>query len=568
MNNTEAFELKSESIESLPIINHFFNRLDLDEYLKCAMPDADPSNHIMPHTSISILLRNMAISRMPVYGFNKWVSAYDPHLFNITSEQLEHINDDRFGRALDQLFDTDRASLMTKIVLKAIHEFDLNMDQFHNDSTSITFHGNYKNAVGKKVRGKETLKITHGHNKDHRPDLKQLVFDLTVTSDGAVPIHYKGYDGNRTDDTTHIENWDTLCKLKGSPDFVYVADSKLCVSDSLKYINGKHGFFITVMPRTRSEDKWFRDYLVNNDVIWNEIYKIKDPRKKTNPPVVWRMMESPIPSNEGFRIVWVWNSKKAIKDQKSRQRIIDKAISGLKGLQERLQKPRCRLKKKESIYEEAEKIIKDVGASDWFDIEVIEKTETTHKQEKRGRPGPNTRYVAMKNISFQVNWNVKRESVARVAWSDGIFPLITNCYDMPLKDILDKYKYQPKLEKRHEQLKTVYGVAPVLLKNVTRIEPLLFLFFIVLLVQSLIEREIRLKMKEAGVAEIPIYPEKRQCTSPTTDKLLDLFANVQRHHLYDNGIFIKTFSPTLTEVQTLVLDLLEMPQGVYSEYTG
>jgi hypothetical protein len=31
--------------------------------------------------------------------------------------------------------------------------------------------------------------ITWGHNKDHRPDLKQLLFTLTVSSDGAVPVY-------------------------------------------------------------------------------------------------------------------------------------------------------------------------------------------------------------------------------------------------------------------------------------------------------------------------------------------------------------------------------------------
>jgi len=58
-----------------------------------------------------------------------------------------------------------------------------------------------------------------------------------------------------------------------------------------------------------------------------------------------------------------------------------------------------------------------------------------------------------------------------------MFPLITNCDDISLKEILEIYKYQPKLEKRHEQFKTVYGIAPVLLKNITRVEALLFVFF-------------------------------------------------------------------------------------------
>jgi len=76
--------------------------------------------------------------------------------------------------------------------------------------------------------------------------------------------------------------------------------------------------------------------------------------------------------------------------------------------------------------------------------------------------------------------------IAFDARSDGMFPLITNCEDLSLVEILDKYKYQPWLEKRHEQLKTVYKIAPVLLKSVTRIEGLLFVFFLAMLIQALI----------------------------------------------------------------------------------
>ena len=563
MNNAESLELESETIDSLPIINHFIDRLGLDEILKCAMPHADISNHIMPYTSIGMLLRNIIIGRLPIYGFKEWVTLFDPQLFNLKPEQVDYINDDRIGRALEKLFDTDRASLMTEIVLKAVREFGLKMDQFHNDSTSITFHGGYEDANGDKKRGKVTLEITRGHNKDHRPDLKQLVFDLTVTSDGAVPIHYKGYDGNRTDDTTHIETWDTLRELKGSPDFIYVADSKLCVSETMRYIDGEDGFFITVMPRTRSEDKWFREHIIDNKMLWHEVCRVQDPRKKKDPSEIWRMVESPIPSKEGFRIAWVWSSKKTEHDQKSRQNTINKAISGLKGLQKRLQSNRCRLKTKQAVSKKAEKIVEDAGANRWIDPDVVEKIETTHKQEKRGRPGPNTRYVAIGRNRFQVNWEIDNTNVKADACSDGMFPLITNRDDISLKEILEKYKYQPKLEKRHEQFKTVYGIAPVLLKNITRVEALLFVFFIALLVQSVIEREIRLNMKKAGLKSIPIYPEKRQCTSPTTDKVLNLFNNIQRHRLTDTEVLVKTFNPKLNEVQVFILDLLKIPHNVY-----
>ena len=70
------------------------------------------------------------------------------------------------------------------------------VDELHNDSTTITFTGKYKDANGDTKRGKKTVFMTNGHNKDHRPDLKQILWILTVTADGAIPIRYEACDGN------------------------------------------------------------------------------------------------------------------------------------------------------------------------------------------------------------------------------------------------------------------------------------------------------------------------------------------------------------------------------------
>ncbi len=69
------------------------------------------------------------------------------------------------------------------------------------------------------------------------------------------------------------------------------------------------------------------------------------------------------------------------------------------------------------------------------------------------------------------------------------------------------YKYQPHVEKRHEQIKSLYSVAPVMLKNVDLIESLLFVYFLALLIESLMEREVRNGMKKVGTESIWIYPE-------------------------------------------------------------
>ncbi len=152
--------------------------------------------------------------------------------FELQVEDLKAFNDDGFARALDKLYLADRASVMTEIVLNMIKEVDLALGRIHNDSTTVKAYGK---IPGTTITG---LKLARGTSKDHRPDLKQLVFSLSISSDGAVAVHYKTYSGNRTDDTTHIETWTEVSKIAQKSDFIYVAGCKVCTANQLGYFVG------------------------------------------------------------------------------------------------------------------------------------------------------------------------------------------------------------------------------------------------------------------------------------------------------------------------------------------
>ena len=139
-------------------------------------------------------------------------------------------NDDRLGRCLDALFRADRQSLMSDTSVSAIKIHNLLMTRIHNDSTTVSFAGAYKN------QSPAAIQLNFGYNKDHRPDYKQIVFGLNITEDGHVPISYQLFNGNQADVNTHIFNWDSLRKFLATEDFFYIADSKLCSEDNLHHI--------------------------------------------------------------------------------------------------------------------------------------------------------------------------------------------------------------------------------------------------------------------------------------------------------------------------------------------
>jgi transposase len=524
------FTLVTEKIGPLPVLGRYIERLHIDSMLSKHIPAGRSS--IPPAQCISLLVRNIIMEREPMYGIAEWSSAYMPSLLGVTYEQRASLNDDRIGRALDALYDADRGTMLTELVVGAIREFGIRMDEFHNDSTTVTFSGRYLDADGGYMRGKKSLSIARGHNKDHRPDLKQLLWTLTVSSDGCVPVHYMAMDGNTDDTSTHLAVWNAVRDLKESPDFIYVADSKLCVEDTLRYIDGQKGKFITVLPATRSEDGWFRQHIQSNTVDWKSAGAAG--RDCYGIPITFSVAESPIPSSEGFRIVWVWSSQKEKKDTSIREAAIEKAVSALRKLDKSLNSPKSRIRKRETVVEKADESIS--GAARYVSYEIAEEHASKFRQQSGGRPGRDTVYTKTVTSRFHVKVKMLEENIRFDAKCDGIFPLLTNCTELSAEDVLGKYKQQPMLEKRHEQLKTVYAVMPVLFKSIARIEAFLFVYFTAMLIQALIERQVRLSMKKQKIASLPVYSEGRKCISPTADKLLSAFSEVMTHHLLDRAV--------------------------------
>jgi len=125
------------------------------------------------------------------------------------------------------------------------------------------------------------------------------------------------------------------------------------------------------------------------------------------------------------------------------------------------------------------------------------------------------------------------------------------------------YKRQPQIEKRFEQLKTDFAVAPVLLKDVGRIEALFCLYFFVLLAEALLERELRQAMEREEIVALPLYPEGRPCRRPTARRLIDLFEPIQRHTLRTTQEEPITLTTELTPLHRKLLRLLGLSATIY-----
>jgi len=166
---------------------------------------------------------------------------------------------------------------------------------------------------------------------------------------------------------------------------------------------------------------------------------------------------------------------------------------------------------------------------------------------------------------FTITAAIDAEKVSYDAVTDGCFPLITNDTGMTGAEVLAAYHYQPNLERRNHLLKGPQDVAPVYLETAHRIEALLLCHFLAMLTEALLEREIRTAMRTAGLAGIPLYPELRNCPTPSAPRILEIFDDLACHQLINtDDQVVQTFQPQLTPLQQQVLDLLHIPASIYS----
>jgi hypothetical protein len=353
MSAEQPFQLASQALGALPILGQFLDRLGLEQVLERHLPDDDPRVLLAAARTIKVLVLNLCVEREPLYGIGEWARRFEAGALSLEPGEVALLCDDRVGRALDRLFDADRASLLTELTLRAISEFGVDCSQLHNDSTSITLHGEYLQADGRERGGQSTAAAKRGHNKEHRGDLKQWI-------------------------STQAPDWVEACRRPG--------------------------------------------------------------KRNGDPDLVWRVCPAPFPTTEGYRITWVHSSAKQHHDESARAERIDRARHALGELSERLAGPRARITTRVAAEEAAAALLSASGGERWVSVTVTETVEERYRQEKRGRPGNDTRYRKIAKTRYTLEVSVDAEQVRYDAASDGCFPLTSNDSELTDTQVLAAYR--------------------------------------------------------------------------------------------------------------------------------
>lgn len=408
--------------------------------------------------------------------------------------EASHLNQHKLGRALDTIADLGPDRVFLTVAIQAFRRQGVKVPQLQCDTTSHSFSGQYVDADGEPRKGllgdedPTEIIITHGYSKDHRSDLKQVVQELLVSSDGDVPLMLKVHSGNANDSIIMRER---IAQLKSSlvaaraEDLmpkVLVADSKFYAEATLKLAKNEGTAWISKVPETvklRAETlvaaldsrlPWTRSDLgkgmkyITSDVEWSGIKQR------------YFLIQTEASRNRAKKTI-----ERRIKKEGDELTKKLKALSKMAFFCE------------EDLRNAYEKTLASAPHHISMEFEILRDDGDT----------PNDHGTPLGSLKFRLGSHthlVNKSATSRAEQLQSCFVIATNAMDQEASDIIRAYLHdQQGVERSFRFLKdNRYFADAFFLKNPGRIAALMCVMTLALLLHALLQRSLRLKLKAAN----------------------------------------------------------------------
>jgi transposase len=165
------------------------------------------------------------------------------------------LHDYRLGQILEALFAAHLNRVFGAIALNALEVYAISTPWLHQDTTTITLYGAYEEEAHPGSQSQQAPerpvppRPAYGHSQDGRDDLKQVLLSLGVSSDG-LPLRMGVRDGNTSDSTETPVAIDECLAMGLGGIHGIVADSKAYCQRTLGLCLEKRVGLMTLVPRT------------------------------------------------------------------------------------------------------------------------------------------------------------------------------------------------------------------------------------------------------------------------------------------------------------------------------
>lgn len=549
--------MQIENLDHLGLVAGLIDELDLVELI-----DERIAPHCLEHVSAGQVVKAMILNALgflsaPLYLFSEFFeSKAVSHLLG-DGVEAHHLNDDRLGRVLDELYTEGTTSVFLQVALQAVERFEVDIRQRHLDATSVSVEGTY--AVSGEANLEEVpaadvstetvaeptpIRLCRGYSRDHRPDLKQFLMTLVCASDGGVPLWLQVASGNEHD----AQQFARVMKDFGeqwTSDGLFVMDAAFYTEPNLQQV-GTMGWLSRVPLTLKAAQE-----LVHSDVT--TLVEVPCDRKDYRMweveqtyggvPQRWILVESQ--TRKADASLW----------QPELEKLERRLNRQLKSLTQQVFA--CKPDALEALMQFQEKL----------EVHHLTQVSVQSVRAKRapGRPAKSAEPTPVQGYRLQAT--LTRTTTAEETFSRqrSRFILATNQLDKtrwPAQKCLNEYKGQQTVERGFRFLKDpLFFASSVFVKKPQRVEALALIMALTLMVYTLAERKLRQALDAQN--QTVLDQRKQPTAKPTFRWIMQKFQGI--HWVYLNG---QRQISNLNDERRLIIHLLGPPVERYYNALG
>lgn len=487
----------------------YCRRLGLVELVDRMVPS---QMELRPGLVVQAMVLDTLSGRSPLYRLEAFMAEQDVELLLGEPVSPHAFNDTNLGRSLDAIFAAGTSRIVTELGVRAVVAFGLDVSVASYDTTSTSVWGDFRTCDAERPPAGPL--VTHGHSKDHLPELKQFMTELLCV-DRGVPVFGRTLDGNSSDKTSNNEMLTLVGAIMarhglGPGAFVYASDSAMVTQRNLEAVGPNR--FVSRLPATYAECGRAIAEAVDAGA-WTPIGRLAETvTKGERAPAEYKAFETSVMLHgRTYRAVVIHSSA----HDKRRQKKLDKAIA------DSVKDITAALGDLSAVYFcEADARAAATRAEAFSDrLHTVATTIRPVQVRRRGRPPANR--PAPTNTRYALDWRLAANTVGveRMRSLAGCFVLLSNVPPegqdaLDAGSLLRTYKGQYGVESDFAFLKDPLVVNDIFLKTPSRIDALGMVLIIALMVWRLMERSMRAHVKNTGTT-LPGW-RRRKTDKPTS----------------------------------------------------
>lgn len=565
----DDLQFSARPVAHLPLVRAVVDKLRILDVIDQHCPK-HALNRVADSDCVLALITNVLAGRPALYRMDEWLGRLDVEVLLGEGAEADAFHDTRLGVTLDHLDKAGTDNIMFDVAQRYLRD---NPGDFvaHHDTTTVSLFGAYNTDDASPAPA-------HGFSKDHRPDLVQLVYGLTLHGAAATPLVVTVEPGNTADSTVARDHLARLAEvLPDEREITLVGDCKLVDKHTIGRVLRAGMHFVSLVPdsfkirRELIERAWTAVPVLMD---W-PVLATKPGRRKADKPTAYRGQSFEAPfravledadgvgdhSVEDLRFLVVASDTLAAKFERGLDKKLERETVAVG------KKVRAANNKPFACEADARSAAESTATKARLHQPTVEVTRHVRrkKRARAGRPRNDESHDYDIVWTFDLALEPDPEAIDKARKRASCFVLVTDWMTDEWDDerVLREYRHQHMIEGHtgFRWLKGPAAVAPVFLKTPERIRAMGLVLILALMVRNYIQATLRTELAARGQT-VPHPFTKKQQTSLTPEMAFEHFAGVMGQ-VVSLGTEKRRMPVQLREPALQILALFGLDPGIF-----